>query len=108
MDVKSQAELDIIIAADWWAREILRSDKSLDNIEQKLFDAVLYYQRLTRTPIEVPAQIPKPPHIPADLILSDSRYDIPTERYSNVKTIKSPSLGIPTIDIDFFNQSDKD
>lgn len=95
-DVKSQAELDILTAADWWAREVMRSDRSLNSVEQKLFDAVMHYRRLSRPDLPDVPVIPKAPHLPTDL-----HYDeIPTRRYSDIPTVPSPAFGMPAVDID--------
>jgi len=89
MDVKSQAELDILMAADRWAREVMRTDRYLDPIEESLLEAVLNYQRLARV-IDVPVEFPKAPPVPNDLFAEDER----TLRYSEVPTVKSPANGI--------------
>jgi hypothetical protein len=93
MDEKSQAELDILIAADRWAREVMRTDKFLDYLEQDLLDAVMHYQRITRATIDVhPVNLPKPPDVPTDLFT-----DNPTHRYSDIPTVPSPPGGIPAV-----------
>lgn len=95
-DSKSQAELDILTAADWWSREIMRSDRILNSVEQRLFDAVMHYRRLSRPDITDVPVIPKPPHLPTDLHYNE----IPTQRYSDPPTIPSPAFGIKAVDID--------
>ena len=93
MDDKSQAELDILEAADQWARDIMRQDKILNPLEQKLLDSVLHYQRMTRTHLEIPpVEIPKPPFVPQDLFFNE-----PTMRYSEVPTVRSPPNGIRAV-----------
>lgn len=88
MDEKSQAELEIIDAADRWARDIMRQERFLDQFEQKLLDAVLQYQRITRVVVEAPpVQLPRPPYIPADLFITET----PTTRYSDIPTSPTPS-----------------
>jgi hypothetical protein len=78
---KSQAEVDILIAADRWARETMRQEKYLDPVEQSLLDAILVYQRLTRSlPDNLPVEIPKPPYLPPDL------KETITSRYSDIPT----------------------
>lgn len=37
MDDRSQAELNILIAADRWAREVMRADKVLNPVDQALW-----------------------------------------------------------------------
>jgi hypothetical protein len=96
-----QAKLEILTAADWWAREVMRSDKSLTTVEQKLFEAVIHYQRLEREAFEIPIRFPKPPLVPTNLGYEPID-ETPTKRYSELPTapIPSPSLGIKAVDID--------
>lgn len=89
MDDRSQAELDVLMAADRWAREVMRTDRILDPIEQALLDAVLQYQRLARV-VDIPAEFPKAPAVPNDLFIEEER----TLRYSEVPTVRSPAHGI--------------
>jgi hypothetical protein len=95
MDAKSQAELEVLIAADRWVRNILRQDRSLDPVEQRLFDTVMHYQRLTRSAVEIPQDIPKPPYIPSKELNSYIESD--TMRYSEIPTVPSPAQGIPAV-----------
>lgn len=89
MDDRSQAELDILIAADRWAREVMRTDRLLDPVEESLLNAIIQYQRLTRV-IDIPAEFPKAPAVPNDLFIDDDR----TLRYSEIPTVRSPAHGI--------------
>ena len=110
-DPKTQAELDIITAADWWACDVMRLDQALNPSEQRLFDAVMNHRRICRPDIAgIIPTIPKPPHLPTDLHYDD----IPTKRYSEVPTIPSPPFGIravriPSVDIDIpdYNEEEK-
>lgn len=96
MDAKSQAELDILMAADRWARDVMRQDKHLDPVEQKLLETIMYYQRLTRSIIEIPPpDIPPPPAIPKEELESYIEHD--TTRYSDIPTRPSPARGIPAM-----------
>lgn len=90
MDDRSQAELNILIAADRWAREVMRADKVLNPVDQALLDAVLHYQRLSRGLVNLPVEFPKDPGVPNDLFLEDEL----TLRYSEVPTVKSPPFGV--------------
>lgn len=92
MDDKSQAELDILLAVDRWAREVMRTDRSLDPLEQELLDAFMHYQRITRSNIDMPVQIPRPPNVPNDLFQEPD-----TKRYSDAPTVPSPPGGIPAV-----------
>lgn len=92
MDAKSQAELDILIAADRWARDVMRQEKHLDPIEQNLLETIMYYQRLTRSIIEIPPpDIPSPPALPKTELESYIEHD--TARYSDIPTKPSPAGG---------------
>lgn len=110
-DLKSQAELNIITAADWWACDVMRLERSLSHSEQRLFDALMNYRRICRPDIAgIIPTIPKPPHLPTDLHYDDT----PTQRYSDVPTIPSPPFGIRTvrttavdIDIPGYNEEEK-
>lgn len=93
MDEKSQAELEILLAADRWAREVMRADRSLNSIEQELLNAVLNYQRIVRTTVDIPIQIPRPPFVPNDLFFPEPD----TQRYSDIPTIPSPPGGMPAV-----------
>jgi hypothetical protein len=95
-----QAKLRVLAAADWWAREVMRSDKSLTYVEQKLFDAVLYYQKIERASIEIPINLPRPPHLPTDLHYEPVENETPTKRYSDIPTIQSPPFGIPVVSLE--------
>lgn len=96
-----QARLKILAAADWWAREVMRSDKSLSVVEQKLFDAVTHYQRIQKASFEIPISLPRLPYIPKDLYnqIIIPEKETPTQRYSDVPTVPSP-MEISTVDID--------
>jgi hypothetical protein len=96
MDAKSQAELEILMAADRWARDILRQDRLLDPVEQKLFETIMHYQRLTRSIVEIPPpDIPRPPYIPSQELKSYIEPD--TMRYSDIPTVPSPAQGMPAV-----------
>ena len=101
MDAKSQAELEILMAADRWARDILRQDKILDLEDQRLFDTIMHYQRLIRPPVEIPPlNIPRPPYIPSKELESYIEHDMmehDTMRYSDIPTVPSPAQGIPAV-----------
>jgi len=108
MDAKSQAESDIFAAADRWAREIMRTDKDLNAAEQALLEAVMRYQRFLRSHADLHAyvEIPKPPHLPKDLIDSIVAPPVPssddhilkdTVRYSQLPTMPSPPRGMHAV-----------
>jgi hypothetical protein len=97
MDAKSQARFEILIAADRWAREIMRQDKILDPLEQKLFEAVMQYQRIIRSVVEIPTEIPRPPYIPSKELESYIDREPDTKRYSDIPTMPSPAQGIPAV-----------
>ncbi len=87
-----QAKLKIITAADWWARDVMRSDRTLSVVEQRLFDAVTHYQRVEKSSFEIPVNLPRPPSLPKEFCFES---EIPTQRYSDIPTINSPSFGMP-------------
>ncbi len=91
-----QARLKILEAADRWALEVMRSDRILNTVEQKLFNAVTHYQRVQKSSFEDPINLPKPPYLPKDLF---NESEIPTRRYSEIPTIPSPAFGITAIDL---------
>lgn len=97
MDAKSQAELEIIYAAQFWIAEVMRCDRYLNTTEQALFDAVLNYNNLTKQSIKLPPPskpvFPKPPKLPSDLVksLTPKDSEIDTLRYSAKPTERSPS-----------------
>jgi hypothetical protein len=97
MDARNEAEQNIIDAADRWAREILRGDKLLDDVERNLFDAVMRYTKLLKDP----SHLPPPPLIPREL-----EDQIPTERYSDKPTVPSPPRGIRKVSEDSDPDSD--
>jgi hypothetical protein len=93
MDTKAQAELKVLVAADHWAREVMRvKDHILNPSEQRLMDAVMEYLRIRRTLNKQPVVIPRAPNVPSFV---DT--DAPTGRYSAIKTIPSPPTGIPAV-----------
>jgi hypothetical protein len=97
MDAKSQAELEIISAAQFWIAEVMRCDRYLNVTEQALFDAVLHYNSLTKQSIKLPPPskpvFPKPPKLPSDLVRSLTPRDseIDTIRYSEKPTDRAKS-----------------
>jgi len=96
-DPKLQTELDVLIAADRWARDILRTDKILNIGEQQLLDAVILYQHFIHTNINYHnfVTLPKPPLLPEDMMepLAD------TVRYSKYPTIPSNPVSSQSADI---------
>lgn len=96
MDTKSNAEIEVLLAADNWAREVMRQEKYLNITEQKLLDTVLNLQRITRGFINIPPpKIPKPPHMPQNLydniVNRMKAEDLSTIRYSKYTTIPTPN-----------------
>ena len=100
MEEIKAAEIRVLIAADHWARETMREDRSLKNVETKLLDAVLYYLKIVKEAREKkgwynkvwksfnPKDIPDKGvhgrwHPALDLGVKRSKYKIPD--YINVK-----------------------
>jgi hypothetical protein len=96
MDARTKAELDIISAADCWARGVMQNDRLLDLTEQSLLDAVMAYDRLVKRIGLDPSHLPPPPQMPHDMDVEDQ---IPTVRYSDHSTVPSPSRGISAVAI---------
>lgn len=94
MDARSKVERDVISAADCWARGVLQSDRFLDLTEQNLLDAVLAYDKYIKRNGLDPSHLPPPPNVPHDMDIEDQ---IPTVRYSEYATIKSPPRGMPAV-----------
>lgn len=102
IDSKLQAELDVLVAADRWARDIMRTDKVLDPGEQMLLDAVMVYQRLVRSSIDYSnfVTIPRPPIVPEDVkyMVAPPQPSLAslmdTVRYSKRPTMPSSPIGI--------------
>jgi hypothetical protein len=88
-DAKSKLEQDIILAADCWARGVLQKDSLLDLTEQNLLDAILVYDKFIKRNRLDPSHLPPPPPVPYDM--DDTSDQIPTVRYSEYETVRSPS-----------------
>jgi hypothetical protein len=88
MDARAKIEQDIISTADCWARMVLQEDRVLNSTEQNLLDAVLVYDKFMKRNRLDPSHLPPPPNMPHDM---DIEEQIPTIRYSEYETVRSPS-----------------
>lgn len=96
------AKQKIIELTDRWARDVMRSDRSMNTIEQSLLDAVLNYRRIVRSALKIPKKIdrfPPPPLLPRDLG-KELMTELDTLRYSEKPTIPTPPHGILAVDIE--------
>lgn len=98
----SEAESEIILAADRLVREIMRHDLILSHLEEALVEAVLNYNRLKKTYFVSPSQIPNNSSVEnfeaLDLDFDDLEDgDRVTMRYSELVTKPSPACGIPAV-----------
>ena len=85
-----------MIAADRWAREVMRAeDRELSFAEQKLMDAVMHYSVVTNNKTQYPVALPKPPNLPKELVDTQK----PTMRYSEPDTVPTPAGGF-AVDIE--------
>jgi hypothetical protein len=105
---------NVLVAADRWARRILRdSDGTLRPEEQDLLDAVIALLKKQKGEALKPPPLPKPPLLPRDLssrnlVGKTSRnskrdtevdfFDRDTFRYSDIPTKPSPPFGTPIIE----------
>jgi len=95
-----EGKQSILEAADRWARDVMRSEKSLNRSEQALLEAVLNYRRVIRSALKIPKKIerlPPPPQLPRDLG-RELVTEMDTLRYSDVPTVPTPPQGIPVVD----------
>jgi len=106
MEEIKAAEIRVLIAADHWARETMREDRSLKNVETKLLDAVLYYLKIVKEAREKPIDIPRPAHVPSDLAKSISHSELPTARYSDKPTVPTPAGGFEAVRVIELRDSD--
>jgi hypothetical protein len=99
---KRQAEMYVLVFADKWAREMLRSDEtSLKPHEIQLLEAVRKYNKVLKEDLPVdPIRLPNPPRAPHDfneLMHGIESEPEPTRRYSDIPTKPSPAYGMPAV-----------
>lgn len=94
MDARSKIEQDIISTADCWARMVLQEDRVLNLTEQNLLDAILVYDKFMKRNRLDPSHLPPPPNMPHDM---DIEEQIPTVRYSEYETVRSPSQELQAV-----------
>lgn len=90
------ARQKIIELTDRWARDVMRSDRSMNPVEQALLEAVMNYRRIVRSTLKIPKKVdklPPPPPIPRDLG-QEIATELDTLRYSEIPTIPTPPCGI--------------
>jgi hypothetical protein len=88
---------NILVAADRWSREVLRSADYIGVAEGELLEAVMAWKNSKKV-AEI-AKFPPPPYIPKDIMEQipgiKLECDKNTDRYSAYTTKPSPPFGTP-------------